>query len=475
LFRIDTLVAYGAETAFWARSSNEYEDHLFVYAKKVLDTASDIPRSEPLAAHIDERYAWSLMDQWKVDEAAKEFQDAYIIRSENRREKNPFATIYIFVDRQGTGLTARYRGNPDGARRTFSTIVEDATAARDEAEHQAAWPGEQGYLIELRDRVASAQERLADCELYSGAASGVAVNLAQACDLYETARKATTDVAHAHVLTCKLAMARCLHGEAGDARKLMNELDRQGGEILGGENERATLTHQAADALLTLSEKGASEGHKALRAFLDQFRLNPSYRDSARRETLELQLFCAERLLSSELELGESRRPQKDLKYLDPLLAVFKGRLDMRPFLRRFYELAIRSCDKTDLVQIAHYILESRMAPQTTELRSKQVTLVLFQFMPQENFAVFLPQDGRPGKRFDLDLRREQIQEAASHGKPLHLNDELVRMMHDELAAGRSLEFSWSDAASRPSGDHTAITDNQWPFDEQIKLTSAKK
>ena len=116
LFRVDALVAYGGETASWARSSNEYEDHLFVYAKKVLDAAADIPRSEPLAAHIDERYAWSLMDQWKVDEAAKQFQEAYIIRSENSREQNPFAAIYIFFDRQGTGLTARYRGNPDGAR-----------------------------------------------------------------------------------------------------------------------------------------------------------------------------------------------------------------------------------------------------------------------------------------------------------------------------------------------------------------------
>ena len=324
--------------------------------------------------------------------------------------------------------------------------------------------------------MASAQERLADCELYSGAASGVAVNLAQACELCtKQLCKATSDVAHVHVLTCKLAMARCLHGEAAEARKLMDKLNSQGGEILGGENERALLTHQAADALLTLSEKGAAEGHKALRAFLDQFRLNPAYRDSARRETLELRLFCAERLISSELESGKPHQTNRDLKYLDPLLAVFEGRRDMLPFLRRFYELAVRSCDKTDLVQIAQYILESRLATQAGALRSNQITLVLFQFMPKENFAIILPPDHKFGKRFDLDLRREQIQEAASHGKPLHLNDELVRIMHDEIAAGRTLEISWSDAASHASGDHTAITDNQWPFDEQIRLPSSSK
>ena len=41
-------------------------------------------------------------------------------------------------------------------------------------------------------------------------------------------------------------------------------------------------------------------------AFLDQFKLNPAYRDSSRRETMELQLFAAELLLS--FGLGERTR-----------------------------------------------------------------------------------------------------------------------------------------------------------------------
>ena len=51
----------------------------------------------------------------------------------------------------------------------------------------------------------------------------------------------------------------------------------------------------------------------------------------------------------------------QELAYLDPLLANFRGRKDMRPFLRRYYELAVRACDRGELIQMAHYLLEARM------------------------------------------------------------------------------------------------------------------
>ena len=60
---------------------------------------------------------------------------------------------------------------------------------------------------------------------------------------------------------------------------------------------------------------------------------------------------------------------------------------------------------------------------------------MLFSFTPKDNFAVFLPQDGRAGKRFALDITRDQIKEAK--GKPLHLNDELVAWIKAETEAGR--------------------------------------
>ena len=84
--------------------------------------------SHPLAARVDERYAWSLIDQWKVDEARKQFQDAYNIRLTNEKE-NPLAAVYVFHDRHGSALASRYLGNLDAARRTFKAVVEEVQAA----------------------------------------------------------------------------------------------------------------------------------------------------------------------------------------------------------------------------------------------------------------------------------------------------------------------------------------------------------
>ena len=185
---------------------------------------------------------------------------------------------------------------------------------------------------------------------------------------------------------------------------------------------------------------------------------------------MELQLFAAELLLASDLE-SEPKLAARDLKYLDALLAVFKGRRDIRPFLRRYYELAIRACNKSDLVQIAHYLIESRMDERKGTLDSK-ATLVLFSFTPKDNFAIFLPQDGRAGKRIALDITRDQIKKAK--GKSLHLNDDLVASIKAEIEAGRRVEVFWDDTASRPSEDPDALSDRDWPFDSQLDLAKLR-
>jgi hypothetical protein len=186
---------------------------------------------------------------------------------------------------------------------------------------------------------------------------------------------------------------------------------------------------------------------------------------------MELRLFAAELLLSRDLQREPQRAP-RDQIYLDTLLSVFEGRRDIRPYLRRYYELAIRSCNKNSLVQIAHYLIDSRMDDRMNRLDSK-ATLVLFNFTPKEDFAVFLPRDGRPGKRFTLAVTRDQIKGAK--GKPLHLNDELVALIKAEQHAGRPIELFWDDTASRPVGDPEALSDRDWPFDSQLDLANLRK
>ncbi len=468
LFQVSTLVARGDFATTMATSPGEYEDHRYVLAKRLLSSSEAGKRSHGLAAYIAERYAWSLMDQWQVDDAYNQFKDAYHVRLTNKQEKNQFASIYVLHDQHGIAMTARYRGNLDGARRTYKSVVEDVKAALDEVEHQAVWAGQQSYRRALHERLANSLERWADCELYGGAASGASVNLTQAGDYYEKASKTTSDRGAAVTMTGKLAIVRALNGKRAAAQEAIALLDAQNAEVLGQEGERARLVRQVADAVLSLSGASPIEGRKALRTFLDQFKLNPSYRDSTRRETMELQLFADELLINSDLE-NDSKSAQRDLKYLDALLAAFKGRRNMRPYLRRYYDLAILACKRNDLIQLSHYQLEAGIGEQQVNLRNNDVALVLFHFTAKDNFAIFLPHEGS-GKLFSLGITRQQIKEAASKGKALHLDDQLVQLVKDQQKAGRKVEIVWDDTTSWPSEDSEALSARDWPFGKQLDL-----
>ena len=152
--------------------------------------------SHPLAAHIAERYAWSLMDQWKVEEASKQFQAAYHIRLTNKEDQNPLCRdLSSSTDRHGMAMASRYRGNLDAARRTYKTVVDEIKTALADAQRQQGagglptcrkaadrQPAPRRYHPALRERLSNSLERWADCELYSGAASAGKVNLLQAAE-----------------------------------------------------------------------------------------------------------------------------------------------------------------------------------------------------------------------------------------------------------------------------------------------------
>jgi serine/threonine protein kinase len=477
LFAAETRVTYGTEAA----NAGRYRDDLFATARKLLDEAGVSKGSHPLAAAVCERYAWSLLDQWQVDEASKQFTEAYSIRGANQRAANPFATIHLFHNRHGKAVALRYGGDPESARRVFKALVGDQIlvgskgvpgelqAALTDAESQSERPGQQRYLRDLRLRWANSMERWADCELYGGAASGAPVNLARASMLYDRARilNADLDKGTEVVLACKLCLALALHGQIAEARRVFDRSPANPQDILGPDRERASLLRQVAAAVLQLKADAQQrdEGQKALRGFLDQFKLNPNHTDSRRRETLELQLFCAELLLRSELEAQQQAAAQRDCRYLESLLAHFRGRGDMRRFLRRYYDLALAACDRSDLVQMAQYLVAARAVERQEAIRCG--TLLLFHFTPRENLAIYLPQDGRPSQLFPLTLTREQIKKAASRRERLRLDDALVRLVQGDLQARRPVDAFWSDAVCWGDEDE-GLADSDWPFADQL-------
>ena len=141
LFQVSTLTARGDLAAASAANSGEYEDYRFVFAKKVLARTEAVRSSHPLAAYVAERHAWSLMDQWKVEEASKQFQAAYHIRLSDKEDKNPLASIYVLHDRHGLAMASRYRGNLDSARRNYKTVVDEIKAALADARRRQGADG----------------------------------------------------------------------------------------------------------------------------------------------------------------------------------------------------------------------------------------------------------------------------------------------------------------------------------------------
>src|SRR5208282_6167750 len=100
-------------------------------------------------------------------------------------------------------MAARYRGDIDSARRNYKSIVDEIKAAQNEAQRRHDG-GQAGYVRALRDRLGNSLERWADCELYSGAASDENVNLLQAAESYDEARKIAPQWSDALVMGHKL-------------------------------------------------------------------------------------------------------------------------------------------------------------------------------------------------------------------------------------------------------------------------------
>ena len=267
LLRVDCLVTCASAAA----AAGDYQDHMFSEAQRAFASSDAGRHSHPLAASIAEQYAWSLIDQWKVEEASKQFQNAWVIRSTNKDETlDPPSVIFVLHDRHGTALTNRYRGNIDSARRGFKKLVGDSVVgggdhgeietAIKECEGRLALRGQQRLLRDLRNRWSNSMERWADCELYGGAASRVAVNLVRAKKLYQQSQQIGINYGFGVSMALKYCIVAALHGDGEEAHRTFTALEADNREILGSERERVALLRPLTAAVLALERAGACQG-----------------------------------------------------------------------------------------------------------------------------------------------------------------------------------------------------------------------
>lgn len=458
LFRADTLITQGNAAALAATNVNEYGDcdHAFRSAEDLLVAAGMKEQYHPLLAYVWESYAWCDMDRWMIDDA----KDLFTRAAENRRQnlqnrENRVALIHELHDRHGIAIVKRYRGQVLNAKSDFMEVIEDTRRAM---RQDRTGRTNQRYVRDLRERLYNSSERYGDSYLYQGAASEIVPErLRRACELYQTAYDEAEDPAVKTSMGYKRAIMLALMNKQSAAAVAadVRELDRRD---LGPEAERGGLLRQVAHAVIALQVDGLQAGQRQLCAFLQQFYDAAGKVDWKKRETLELQLFCAELLVSSELASpAGATAAGEHVKYLDKLIREFPFAEQRIPFLWRYVDLAVRAVAPTRPAEGLRYVLLLRDPPQ-----DPAAALLAFQVHNEAAIAFFRSQERVAA--FPLpDVGRRQIRGMAFTGKPVPLDAHLVRAVTECLRAGQRVIVLWQEEEDRaPYGK--AIVDEDWPF-----------
>jgi serine/threonine protein kinase len=490
LFKAATLIAQGGEASAHAHAAGqEYELNRFEEANDILQRIvgkESCFENHPLFASALTSRAWGLMDQWKVDEAQQVFDAAELILKTNRK-RNKAVDIEYFHTRHGVAIASRYQGDLGNVRSVFISLVGDKAIGRGERKGEIETArdsvtkdlvGRQRYIRDLTERWANSAERLADCQLYGGAASGndTIVSSAQAGRLYNRARDLAPDPGSHVVMTCKYCIISALSGGLADAKTAFAEVASVNDKDIGGDRERAMLARQLASAVLALKdEKRRGDGLQALRLFLDQFDQSTFY-DANRRETLEMRLLAAELLLSAGIRETNVEANQDDLKHLESLLDIFKHQSHdkIKPFLHRYYELAIRSVGKEAPAKMAKYLLKERAS--NVDPPSSLTSHVVFHFAadkeddPKENYVIVVPADGKASLLLLKDITRSKVQKECNRGGKLKLPDELLQVIAEDQTKGHKTVISWEDADCFFFLNLTkGLTKEHWkPFADQL-------
>lgn len=425
----------------------------------------------PFFAHVHERAAWTLIDQWNVRKANQEFEEARNIRLVSR-ENNDYAQIYVFHNEHGMAMSLRYFGDVNESRDRYGVLVSQIETALDKAAGAADRIGQQRLLRDLRERLSNSLERRADCDLYQGDRSAPPEAWLKTADFYEKARKRAEvdDPSTAIAMAYKRCIALALAGKLDAARQETSALAPQQEKVLGIQQERDMLLRRLCEAVLAFSDPANDRAarREALRGFLKSFDINRDCADRHRRETQEMQLLAAELLVADSLKSTENGKESlaDSVAYLDRLIEAFPYRETMLPYLRRYYNLAIEAAVKAeDADRAVGYALAAR----GKQLKPNSPAL-LFWLNADRGFALLKPATG-PSRSFALGFGRDGVKnhKTEAGGKSIELPAELLSAIRQETAGGRRIAMFWSDAECWPKAEE-AIAKSDWPFGASLPL-----
>ncbi len=378
LFRILCKVQEAAARRLWARSQRGWNaieqlmNDALVLAERYLDDR------HPLFAHLHERRAWMLMDQWRVREALEEFEETirrYKIVSEDRFLDPPWlARTAIWHAEHGLAMCALFSGESHQARQRYETLYGEILERLEEFDpfhehfrnrpdqYRAPSPGARALV----GRLVNTAERLGDAYLMSvDPVPGDALTwYRKACDYANRLpiRFGAPNPQQARALA-KIALAAAVAGgedqflRAGDRLATMQPDDR-------GESDGAVPGNQPQDSGRLNADQwkeSVKEYWEAAQALHDlhsdlpetvataRQRLRSTLHETAsaadgglHRETVQLLLLVWERLIRSHL--SEKRRtppPDQLAKDADLLFDIRPAHLtpEARSYLKHYQAL----------------------------------------------------------------------------------------------------------------------------------------
>jgi len=441
------------------------------YLQDALDLLKSMPLYDldhPLVAHVNERMAWSAIYQWKVDSACEHFKDALGIReSTDRKFGDPLQAVYALHNKHGQAMAERFQGESDVSRQDYEGVLKKVGSLLDDLPNATGQINRHLIETKCKQRQSNTAERRADCELYQGAASNVAlVDLSVACKNYELASKEdAVEDATRIAMKLKLAIALALNGRLKEAGKVLGdaESELQTTDNIESEKARIDLLLPIAKAVLAFkSEGGIASGQEKLREILRRMRIDKNVNaHTIRAEILELYLFCAEMLVASEMDAPPPDAGAQSVEHLWYLLSLLPED-ELRPYLRRYCEIGVEATIGRD-VEMAWAFVQ-KMRDLTVDDNAVHVVFFLPKFFVKEPQGVAIVVVGQELKPIELTFDRKEVLQGERDDAPFSLREELVQRIADLRRDGREVRIEWSDdGVCWPKGSEDALTDANEP------------
>ena len=316
--------AYNAQDDF--RKANEVYELALAQTEHLAD-------GHPLTGFVHKAYGWNLLDHWMVEKARTHFKKSQDIQSGNSDLGNPLAKIEYFHARHGLALADRYSGRAKLARQSYRYLIEEVREEIAKGNHAT------GVNRLLHQRLYNSLERCADSTLYESALADDAaddLDLEQTCREYAEARLEAAEPTSKAAMTYKWIIAMALTKDRPmheAARGQYEAIAKESDVGAGYDRERVNLLKQVAAAVLLRAEESAA-ARQALQEVLAYAQVDEKRK--TRRESLELQLLCAEILVSSAAS-SEASVQARDA--LEKLVESFPSPEQMQPFLQRYRQL----------------------------------------------------------------------------------------------------------------------------------------